>query len=106
VILILDHDLTIVHVTPAVEPIVGLPAPELLGLNWLEVVKRPRRRGGRDLVSLAQGRPTRPGEVRLNTEDGQTRHVDAVITEVIDEDLMGFVVTCHDVTERTTSSSS
>ena len=38
VICILDHDLTIVHVTPAVEPIVGLPAPELLGMNWLEVV--------------------------------------------------------------------
>ena len=35
VICILDHDLTIVHVTPAVEPIVGLPAPELLGMNWL-----------------------------------------------------------------------
>jgi diguanylate cyclase (GGDEF)-like protein len=26
--------------------------------------------------------------------------VDAVVTEVIDEDLMGFVVTCHDITER------
>ena len=26
--------------------------------------------------------------------------MDAVVTEVIDEDLMGFVVTCHDITER------
>ncbi len=51
-------------------------------------------------MSLAQGgRPAR-GEVRLNNEDGHTRHVDAVVTEVIDEDLMGFVVTCHDITER------
>src|SRR4029078_10843805 len=39
VILILDHDLTIVHVTPAVEPIIGMPAPELLGLSCLEVVR-------------------------------------------------------------------
>ena len=45
VICILDHDLTIVHVTPAVEPIVGMPAPELLGMNWLDVVAdvRPRQ---------------------------------------------------------------
>ena len=100
VILILDHDLTIVHVTPAVEPIVGMPAPELLGMNWLDVVAESDRDAARDLVSLAQGgRPVR-GEVRLNNEDGHTRHVDAVVTEVIDEDLMGFVVTCHDVTER------
>jgi diguanylate cyclase (GGDEF)-like protein/PAS domain S-box-containing protein len=100
VICILDHDLTIVHVTPAVEPIVGMPAPELLGMNWLDVVAEDDRDAARDLVSLAQGgRPAR-GEVRLNNEDGHTRHVDAVVTEVIDEDLMGFVVTCHDVTER------
>jgi diguanylate cyclase (GGDEF)-like protein/PAS domain S-box-containing protein len=100
VICILDHDLTIVHVTPAVEPIVGMPAPELLGMNLLDVVAEVDREAARDLVSLAQGgRPAR-GEVRLNTEEGLTRHVDAVVTEVIDEDLMGFVVTCHDITDR------
>ena len=100
VICILDHDLTIVHVTPAVEPIVGLPAPELLGMNWLDVVAEVDREAARDLVSLAQGgRPAR-GEVRLMSETGHTPHVDAVVTEVIDEDLMGFVITCHDITER------
>ena len=100
VICILDHDLTIVHVTPAVEPIVGLPAPELLGMNWLEVVVDADQEVARDLVSLAQGgRPAR-GEVKLIAEDGHARHVDVVVTEVIDEDLTGFVVTCHDVTER------
>ncbi len=100
VICILDHDLTIVHVTPAVEPIVGLPAPELLGMNWLEVVDPADRDAARDLVSLAQGgRPAR-GEMRLISEVGHTPHVDAVVTEVIDEDLMGFVVTCHDITGR------
>ena len=100
VICILDHDLTIVHVTPAVEPIVGLPAPELLGMNWLEIVTDVNREAARDLVSLAQGgRPAR-GEVRLDSEDGSIRHVNAVVTEVIDEDLMGFVVTCHDITDR------
>jgi diguanylate cyclase (GGDEF)-like protein/PAS domain S-box-containing protein len=100
VICILDHDLTVVHVTPAVEPIVGVPAPELLGLNWLEVVTEDDREAARDLVTLAQvGRPAR-GEVRLIAEDGHSRHVDAVVTEVIDEDLMGFVITCHDITDR------
>ena len=100
VICILDHDLTVVHVTAAVEPIVGLPAPELLGLNWLDLLADVDRDAGRDLVSLAQGgRPAR-GELRLNSEDGHVRHVDAVVTEVIDEDLMGFVVTCHDITAR------
>ncbi len=100
VICILDHDLTIVHVTPAVEPIVGLPAPELLGMNWLDVVDDADRDAARDLVSLAQGgRPAR-GEIRLISEVGHTPHVDAVVTEVIDEDLMGFVVTCHDITGR------
>jgi len=100
VICILDHDLTIVHVTPAVEPIVGMPAPELLGMNWLEIVVEDDQAGARDLVSLAQGgRPAR-GEIKLIAEDGHARHVDVVVTEVIDEDLTGFVVTCHDVTER------
>ena len=100
VICILDHDLTVVHVTPAVEPIVGMPAPELLGMNWLDVVADEDRSAARDLVSLAQGgRPAR-GEIRLNNEAGRMRHVDAVVTEVIDEDLMGFVVTCHDITDR------
>jgi diguanylate cyclase (GGDEF)-like protein/PAS domain S-box-containing protein len=100
VICILDHDLTIVHVTPAVEPIVGLPAPELLGMNLLEVVVEADQNAARDLVSLAQGgRPAR-GEIKLIAEDGHSRHVDVVVTEVIDEDLTGFVVTCHDVTER------
>ena len=100
VICILDHDLTIVHVTPAVEPIVGMPAPELLGMNWLEVVVESDQNAARDLVSLAQGgRPAR-GEIKLIAEDGHSRHVDVVVTEVIDEDLTGFVVTCHDVTER------
>ena len=100
VICILDHDLTVVHVTPAVEPIVGMPAPELLGMNWLDVVAEVDRSAARDLVSLSQGgRPAR-GEIRLNTEDGHICHVDAVVTEVIDEDLMGFVITCHDITER------
>ncbi len=100
VICILDHDLTIVHVTPAVEPIVGLPAPELLGMNWLEVVVDADQNAARDLVSLAQGgRPAR-GEIKLISENGHSRHVDVVVTEVIDEDLTGFVVTCHDVTER------
>ena len=69
-------------------------------MNWLDVVTDDDRDSARDLVSLAQGgRPAR-GEVRLNSEDGHTRIVDAVVTEVIDEDLMGFVVTCHDITER------
>jgi diguanylate cyclase (GGDEF)-like protein/PAS domain S-box-containing protein len=100
VICILDHDLTVVHVTPAVEPIVGMPAMELLGMNWLDVVADVDRDAARDLVTLAQGgRPAR-GEVRLNSEDGSSRYVDAVVTEVIDEDLMGFVITCHDITAR------
>ncbi len=100
VICILDHDLTIVHVTAAVEPIVGLPAPELLGLNWLDVVADDDRSAARDLVSLAQGgRPAR-GEIRLNSEDGHVRRVEAVVSEVVEEDLMGFVITCHDITSR------
>ena len=71
VICILDHDLTIVHVTPAVEPIVGLPAPELLGMNWLDIVTATDRDSARDLVSLAQGgRPAR-GEIRLEQRGRQ-----------------------------------
>ncbi len=100
VICILDLDLTVVYVTPAVEPIVGMPAPELLGMNWLDVVAHGDREAARDLMSLAQGgRPAR-GEIGLMTMSGNARHVDAVVTKVVDEDLMGFVVTCHDITER------
>jgi diguanylate cyclase (GGDEF)-like protein len=69
-------------------------------MNWLDVVVEPDQNAARDLVSLAQGgRPAR-GEIKLIAEDGHSRHVDVVVTEVIDEDLTGFVVTCHDVTER------
>ena len=100
VICILDHDLTVVHVTPAVEPLLGLPAPELLGLDWLDVVSPQDRDTARELVGLARGgRPVR-GELRLLAEDGRERLLDTVVTEVVDEDLSGFVVTCHDITDR------
>ena len=60
VICILDHDLTIVHVTPAVEPIVGVPAPELLGMNWLDVVADVGPRGRPRPGQPGPGRPPGP----------------------------------------------
>ena len=74
VICILDHDLTIVHVTPAVEPIVGLPAPELLGMSWLAVGTDHDRDSARDLVSLAPGgRPARGGSWTPSSPRSSTR---------------------------------
>ena len=100
VICILDHDLTVVHVTPAVEPLLGQPAPELLGLDWLDVVAEDDRDTARELIGLARGgRPVR-GELRLVADDGRVRLLDTVVTEVVDEDLTGFVITCHDITDR------
>jgi len=81
VICILDHDLTVVHVTSAVEPIVGAPAPELLGMGWLDLVAEADCSAARDLVTLAQGgRPAR-GEIRLRSDKGRERYVEAVVTE-------------------------
>ncbi len=100
IIALLDSDLTICYVTPAVEPILGVPAVELLGMGWLDIVAPADREVGRDLVLRAAGGRPAHAALRLATTDGRDCIVDTTVTEVDDETHAGFVLTCHDVTER------
>jgi diguanylate cyclase (GGDEF)-like protein/PAS domain S-box-containing protein len=100
VICLLDGDLTVCYVTPAVERVLGISPLELLGQSWLDVVDEADRGNAHDLVlRAASGRPAQ-AELRLRTSDGRERIVDTTVTDVDDDSHAGFVLTCHDVTDR------
>jgi PAS domain S-box-containing protein len=100
VICLLDADLTICYVTPAVEHVLSVPPPELLGHRWLDLVHPDDHASAQDIVlRAANGRPAR-AEIRLLAADGREPIVDTTVTEVGDDSHAGFVLTCHDVTDR------
>ena len=53
-----------------------------------------------DIIEASTGDRPAQTEFRLLAGDGSHRYVDVVATRVIEHDEPGFVLTCHDVTER------
>ena len=100
VIALLDADLTLCYVTPAVEQVLGHPPLELVGQRWLDLVSADDREAARDLVLRASSGRAAHTEIRMQTADGRTCLMDTTVTEVDEEEHAGFVLTCHDVTER------
>jgi diguanylate cyclase (GGDEF)-like protein/PAS domain S-box-containing protein len=100
VIAVLDQDLSVRYVTPAAERLLGSPTTMLIGGSWLDLVLPVEREMVRVLITRSQrDRPTH-GEVRLVAGDGTPRYVDVVASQVVDDEEPGYVLTCHDVTER------
>ena len=100
VIAVLDLDLNVRYVTPAAERLLGSPTTMLIGGSWLDLVVPVEKEMVRALITRSQrDRPTH-GEVRLLAGDGSTRYVDVVASQVVDDEEPGYVLTCHDVTQR------
>ena len=100
VIAVLDLDLTIRFLSPAAERLIGTAPQHLQGTSWLDVVLTPDQPAAQELIEHSQvDRPAR-GELRLDAGDGSHRYVDVVVLRVVEEEEPGYVLTCHDVTER------
>jgi len=102
VIAVLDVDLSIRYVTPATERLLGSPASFLMGGSWLDLVLPSDQEAARALITRSQADRSTHGELRLLGADGSHRYVDMVAVQVADGEEPGYVLTCHDVTERRT----
>ncbi len=100
IIAVLDLDLSIRYLSPGAERLLGVPPHYILGTSWLDAVfPADRSKASAIIEASASERPAQT-EFRLLAGDGSHRYVDVVATRVIEHDEPGFVLTCHDVTER------
>jgi diguanylate cyclase (GGDEF)-like protein/PAS domain S-box-containing protein len=100
VIAVLDSDLRITYVTPAVARLIGPTADALTGTNWMDLVHtEDQALVERALTNSGSSRSSRT-EVRLVTDTKEERFVEMTATRFEDETGTGFTVSCHDYTRR------
>jgi diguanylate cyclase (GGDEF)-like protein len=78
----------------------GVAPHHVFGTSWLDAVFPADRGKANDLIEASTSDRPAQAEFRLLAGDGSHRYVDVVATRVIEHDEPGFVLTCHDVTER------
>ena len=100
VIAVLDSDLRITYVTPAVARLIGPTADSLTGTSWMDLVHaEDQALVERALTNSESARSSRT-EVRLVTDSNEERFVEMTATRYEDETGTGFTVSCHDYTRR------
>jgi diguanylate cyclase (GGDEF)-like protein/PAS domain S-box-containing protein len=100
IIAVLDLDLSIRYLSPGAERMLGVAPHHVFGTSWLDAVFPADRGKANDLIEASTSDRPAQAEFRLLAGDGSHRYVDVVATRVIEHDEPGFVLTCHDVTER------
>ncbi len=100
IIAVLDLDLSIRYLSPGAERMLGVSPHHVFGTSWLDAVFPADRAKAHDIIEATTGDRPAQTEFRLLAGDGSHRYVDVVATRVIEHDEPGFVLTCHDVTER------
>ncbi|MCZ3388230.1 MAG: EAL domain-containing protein [Actinomycetia bacterium] len=100
IIAVLDLDLSIRYLSPGAERLLGVAPHHVLGTSWLDAVFPADRAKAHDIIEASTADRPAQSEFRLLAGDGSHRYVDVVATRVIEHDEPGFVLTCHDVTER------
>jgi diguanylate cyclase (GGDEF)-like protein/PAS domain S-box-containing protein len=100
IIAVLDLDLSIRYFSPGAERLLGIVPQYVIGTSWLDAVFPADRGKARSIMEASTGERPAQAEFRLLAGDGSHRYVDVVATRVIEHDEPGFVLTCHDVTER------
>ena len=100
IIAVLDLDLTIRYLSPGAERLLGVAPHHVHGANWMDVVFPADAPTARELVERSLADRAAHGEMRLLAGDGTHRYVDVVALQVVEDDEPGYVLTCHDVTER------
>jgi diguanylate cyclase (GGDEF)-like protein/PAS domain S-box-containing protein len=100
VILLIGPDLGIRHATPAVLRLLGHAPGDLLGCDVLAFVDPPDRPALARLARASTREVPRSAELHFRAADGGRRCVEVVAAPVSGDDQPGWVLTCHDVTDR------
>jgi diguanylate cyclase (GGDEF)-like protein/PAS domain S-box-containing protein len=100
VIMLVGPDFGVRHATPAVLRLLGHTPEELLGRDVLDLVDPPDRPTLAGLARASTRAVPRSSELHFRAADGTQRCVEVVAAPVSGEDEPGWVLTCHDVTDR------
>jgi diguanylate cyclase (GGDEF)-like protein/PAS domain S-box-containing protein len=101
VVALLDREGTIVYASPAVDRMLGRPAPTVVGSSPFDLIHRDDHNR---VVANMRANGERPGatdrfEVRLQHADASWKTVETTVTNRVEDPAVnGFVVTLHDVT--------
>jgi PAS domain S-box-containing protein len=100
---ILETDGTIRYVSPAVERMLGYSAASLKGMSASDVIHPEDAQAAMECFAY-KGQESGPGQLsqfRARHKDGSWRFLEAIITNRLDDPLIGgIVVDARDVTER------
>jgi diguanylate cyclase (GGDEF)-like protein/PAS domain S-box-containing protein len=100
VIMLIGPDFGIRHATPAVLRLLGHAPEDLLGRDVLTLVDPPDRPALSGLARASTREVPRSSELHFRAADGTQRCVEVVAAPVSGDDAPGWVLTCHDVTDR------
>jgi diguanylate cyclase (GGDEF)-like protein/PAS domain S-box-containing protein len=100
VIAVLDAELAVRYVTPAIARLLGLGPRTVVGHSWTEVVHPDDRQVVRRTIRSTRDGRNAHAEIRLLAEDGSERYVEMTVSRIGESDGGGFTVSCHDITRR------
>src|SRR5439155_23993752 len=102
-ITVIDPTGTIVYQSPSVQRLVGLGPGDLMGSSYFDLIAEE---DGEHVRSLFGDETTAPestvtAEYRLRHADGSSRHVESIVSNLIDDPTVnGLVLNTRDVTDR------
>ncbi len=101
-IYILDAEGVVRFVTPSVETTLGYLPDQLIGTSGLDFLHREDRPALlRAAEDIAAGETGAPSEHRIRHADGSWRHMEATVTNLLDDPTIhGWVINARDITSR------
>jgi diguanylate cyclase (GGDEF)-like protein/PAS domain S-box-containing protein len=102
-ITVVDATGTIVYQSPSIQRLVGLGPDDLAGSNYLDLLVEEDGPHVRSLFAdvVAAPQTTFTAEYRVRHADGSSRHVESIVSNMIDDPTVnGLVLNTRDVTDR------
>ncbi len=102
-ITVVDASGTIVYQSPSIQRLVGLGPEDLAGSNYLDLLVEEDAPHVRSLFADVAAAPqtTFTAEYRVRHADGSSRHVESIVSNMIDDPTVnGLVLNTRDVTDR------
>jgi diguanylate cyclase (GGDEF)-like protein/PAS domain S-box-containing protein len=100
IIAVLDRDLSVRYVTPAVARLIGVGPRTIVGHPWIDLVHPDDRALVRSAIRGSKADRSARTEVRLMADDGGERYVEMSVSRINENDGGGFTLSCHDITRR------
>ncbi|TAK33967.1 MAG: EAL domain-containing protein [Chloroflexota bacterium] len=103
VIAVMGLDTTVHYQTPSVERMLHVPAAEITGARLIDFVHPDDVPRVRTIIQEASLQPgvAAPAEWRLRQSDGPSLHVEAIVSNLLDDpDVGGLVINIRDISER------